>query len=121
MLRPLESPFRAFGAACDEANTRYKEKGLRDDGRRPTSRPSRRRGRGDEQACQPERSGGDPEGAGAPAQRLGPLRSTGATSKENSRARQGGGNGRVAPRCALAARPPTAWTWEPRGHLRSDE
>jgi hypothetical protein len=27
---------------------------------------------GDEQACQPERSGGNPEGAGAAAQRLGP-------------------------------------------------
>src|SRR6266496_6561179 len=100
---------------------RGEEKGLRDDGRRPTSRPSRRRGRGDEQACQPERSGGNPEGAGAPAQRLGPPRSTRAASKEDGQARQGGGNGRVALRRALAARPSTAWTWEPRGHLRSDQ
>src|SRR6266496_4201760 len=62
---------------------RGEEKGLRDDGRRPTSRPWRRRGRGDEQSCQPERSGGNPEGAGAPAQRLGPLRSTRAASKRD--------------------------------------
>src|SRR6266511_1166072 len=70
-------------ARCDP---RLVEKGLRDDGRRPTSRPSRRRGRGDEQACQPERSGGNPKGAGAPAQRLGPPRSTRAASKEDGQA-----------------------------------
>src|SRR5262249_44751346 len=62
------------------------EKDSSDDGRRPTSCPSRRRGPRREHAGQPERSGGHPEGAGARAQRLDPLRSTRAASKRTGRA-----------------------------------
>src|SRR5712692_7574026 len=48
----------------------------RDDGAEATSR-----------RCQPKRSGGNPEGAGAPAQRLGPLRSLDNRSLEGAAAR----------------------------------
>lgn len=52
---------------------------------------------------------GNPERAGGRAQRLGPQRSTRATSKEDGQAEVvGWRNGHVALRCALAARRPTA-------------
>src|SRR5206468_9281736 len=70
-------------------------------------------GRRREQACQPKRSGGNPEGAGAAAQRRRTTRSARAASKEDVRQAvvgsvQGGGTGRAARPCALAASRPTA-------------
>ncbi len=75
-----------------------------------------------EQACQPERSGGDPEGAGAPAQRLGPQRSPRAASKEDGPGpSRGGETGRAEHPRALSARQPPAGSREPRGHRCSDD
>src|SRR5262249_27932483 len=70
--------------------------------RRPKAhlRPWRRRGLGDEQACQPKRSAGHPEGVGAPAEVPRASRSTRATSETASADARAAARPRGASTCA---------------------
>ena len=96
--------------------------GLRNDGRRPTSRPWRRRGRGGSRRDSRSEAEGTPKGLARPRSDSAPKGARGRLRRRTVRpAGQGGGTATWRYRCALAARRPTAGPTEPRGHLGSDD